>query len=220
MVIPVYHPIQGHPESGKQWTHMIDDILLREMGFQTTTHDRCIYCCVTSDGKIQLILWQVDNFLLACDLEDTTKKIFEYIGDAIWSDVEKESGTIPFEFFGVVNNYNGVNIKQNKNYIKINCANYIQRLLNSHGWDTNSSKPLPSEMESTPVLSNSASIVTSASTNNNTSRVSNNTPCVDDSNECFHKASDLTSSDTKILRRPCTCAEHSSGTYEPKNNPN
>ena len=28
----------------------------------------------------------------------------------------------------------------------LSCANYIRRFLKLHGWDTDSSKPLPSEM--------------------------------------------------------------------------
>ena len=55
-VLPVKHALQGHPESGKQWMRMIDNILIAKMGFQTTTHDRCIYRRVLSDGSIQLML--------------------------------------------------------------------------------------------------------------------------------------------------------------------
>ena len=40
------------------------------------------------------------------------------------------------KFLGVVKDYNGVGICQNEIYIKMNCANCIQRLLKSHGWDT------------------------------------------------------------------------------------
>lgn len=68
-VLPVYHALQGHPESGKMWMNMIDNILIKEMGFRTTTHDRCIYHRVLTDGSVQLMLHQVDDFLLVCDLE-------------------------------------------------------------------------------------------------------------------------------------------------------
>ena len=56
MVLPVYHALQGHPESGKQWMHIIDEIQIKQMSFLTTTHDRCIYLRVTSDGNVQLLL--------------------------------------------------------------------------------------------------------------------------------------------------------------------
>ena len=163
MVLPVYYALQGHPESGKQWMHMIiDEKLIKKMGFQTTTHDRCIYCRVTSDGKMQLLLRQVDNFLLACNSEQVAKDKFDDIGIAIQFDAEKRDGVISFEFLGVVKDYNGVDIKQTKDYIEISCANYIRRLLKSHGWDKNSLKPLPSEMILVPV-SNSDSTTVDAS---------------------------------------------------------
>ena len=40
MVLPVNHTLQGHPESGKMWINMIDNILINQLGFRTTTHDR------------------------------------------------------------------------------------------------------------------------------------------------------------------------------------
>lgn len=62
MALPVYHAPQGHPEPGKQWMNMIDNILINELGLKTATHDQCIYCCVVSEGKIQLMLQQVEIF--------------------------------------------------------------------------------------------------------------------------------------------------------------
>ena len=42
-VLPVHHSLQGRPESGKMWMRLIDRILIKEMDFTSTTHDRCIY---------------------------------------------------------------------------------------------------------------------------------------------------------------------------------
>ena len=55
MVLPVKHALQGHPESGKMWMKMIDNILIKELGFRTTTHNRCIYL-QEKDGESQLLL--------------------------------------------------------------------------------------------------------------------------------------------------------------------
>ena len=38
-ILPVRHCLQGHPESGKMWMHFIDNILIKKMGYKTTTHD-------------------------------------------------------------------------------------------------------------------------------------------------------------------------------------
>ena len=146
MVLPVYHALQGHPESGKQWMHLIDNILLKKMGFHTTTHDRCIYRRVLKDGSVQLLLRQVDDFLLACNSKKVAEQIFQDIKNAIRFPSEVRDGIVPFEFLGVVKDYNGVDIKQTKDYIEMLCYNYLRRLLKSHGWDTDSSKMLPSEV--------------------------------------------------------------------------
>ena len=58
---------------------------------------------------------------------------------------KKEILIIPFEYLGVVKDYNGCNITQTPDYIEMSCGNYIRRLLKSHGWDTDSSKSIPSE---------------------------------------------------------------------------
>ena len=89
---------------------MIDEILIDQMGFQTTTHDRCIYRRVLSDGSVQLMLRQVDDFLLACDSEQTAQAIFDTIGKKIQFPTEKERNIIPFEYLGVVTDYNGVDL--------------------------------------------------------------------------------------------------------------
>ena len=107
---------------------------------------------MTPDRNKQLFLRQVDNFLLACNSEQAAKDIFKAIGKAIQFDAENRDKIIPFVFLGVVKDYNGVDIKQFKDYIEMSCANYIQRLLKLHGWDKDSSKPLPSDPLSIPAL--------------------------------------------------------------------
>ena len=55
MVLPVNHALQGHPKSGEMWMKMIDDILIKELWFKTTTHDTCFYL-QERDDNIQLLL--------------------------------------------------------------------------------------------------------------------------------------------------------------------
>ena len=115
------------------------------MGFQTTTHDRCVYRQV-ADGSVQLLLRQVDDFLLACDSEKTAKAIFDTIGKKIQFPTEKERNIIPFEYLGVVKDYNGVDLIQTPDYIESNCASYLHHLIILHGWDTDSKKALPADV--------------------------------------------------------------------------
>ena len=53
-VLPVQHSLQGHPESGKMWMRLIDKVLIKELGFASTVHDRCIYRKVIN-GKLVII---------------------------------------------------------------------------------------------------------------------------------------------------------------------
>ena len=128
-VIPVQHCLQGHPESGKQWMRFIDNILINEMGFRTTTHDRCIYRKLMADGEPVYCLRQVDDFMLSCNREKTARDIFDTIGRKMQFDTEREQGIVPMEFLGIVNDYNGVEIKQTPYYIEMSCKNYINRFL-------------------------------------------------------------------------------------------
>ena len=57
---------------------MIDDILINELGFRTTTHDRCIYLW-ERDGEIPLLLRQVDDFMLGTTSEKATRDLFNDI---------------------------------------------------------------------------------------------------------------------------------------------
>lgn len=72
-VLPVLHSLQGHPKSGKMWMKLIDRILIKDLGFVTTTKDRCIYI-KKIEGRIIFLLRQVDDFAI-CVLMDKMKRI-------------------------------------------------------------------------------------------------------------------------------------------------
>ena len=127
MVLPVHHVLQGHPESGKMWMKMIDDILINQLGFRTTTHDCCIYIR-ERDSQVQLLLRQIDNFCTGMTSEKAARDLFNDIGVKIQFPSEKEDGKILFEFLGVVTDYNDVNIIQTPDYIEMSCKNYIEIL--------------------------------------------------------------------------------------------
>ena len=143
-VLPVYHALKGHPESSKMWMKSINNIIINQLGFCTITHDRCIYRWV-QDGETQLLLRQVDNFLLGVENEQSARNLFNDIGKKIQFPTEVEQGIVPFEFLGIVKDYNGVDITQTPDYVEMSCRNYISRLLKSHGWDTTPKSKLESK---------------------------------------------------------------------------
>ena len=64
-------------------------------------------------------------------------------------DTEREQGIVPMEFLGIVNDYNGVEIKQTPYYIEMSCKNYINRFLWSHGWEKEDKNNISSISDST-----------------------------------------------------------------------
>ena len=51
----------------------IDNIIINQMAFQSTTHVRCVYYKIMEDGELVHMLRQVDDFLLAIRDEKTNK---------------------------------------------------------------------------------------------------------------------------------------------------
>ena len=81
-VIPLCHALQGHPEAGILWEHLITEILIDKMGFWNTVHEQNI-CSGTIDGKDVLVCHQVDDFAVGTESPDTAElfitKICEHI---------------------------------------------------------------------------------------------------------------------------------------------
>jgi hypothetical protein len=107
LVLSIQHSLQGHPESGKIWMIIIDRILIEDIGVSTTTHDRCIYT-KQIDGKTILMLGQVDNLMIGCTNERIARNIYHIIGTKIRFKTEEEEDSVPFEWLGIVKDYNGV----------------------------------------------------------------------------------------------------------------
>ena len=64
MVIAIYMALQGHPAAGAIWERLINKIL-KELGFESTTHEQNIYQA-TIQGKKYLLIRQTDDFCLGC----------------------------------------------------------------------------------------------------------------------------------------------------------
>ena len=130
-VIPLYRALQGHPEAGVLWERMITDILINKMGFKNTAHEKNIYSGVL-DGKEILVCRQVDDFAAGSE----TMKTAELFVAKIREHVRYEFAQMGIETKdGVYQRYNGIDVIQTRDYIKVGCETYIDRMLMSHGWD-------------------------------------------------------------------------------------
>ena len=135
-VIPVYRALQGHPEAGVLWERMITDILINKMGFKNTVHERNLYTG-TVDGTEVLVCRQVDDFAAGAPSRDAAKKFM----DEVRKHVEAEYAGMGMEVpEGIYQRYNGIDVVQARDYIKLGAETYIDRMLQTHGWDSSSTK--------------------------------------------------------------------------------
>jgi Reverse transcriptase (RNA-dependent DNA polymerase) len=128
-VIPVLKSLQGHPEAGALWEKMITKIL-GTLGFKSTTHERNLYHGKIDRNAVLICRMMVDDYAIAC--RDPT------VADKIIAHISKAATTASL---GVGSHFNGIDIVQSCDYIKLHCETYIDRMLQTHGW----SHPSPNE---------------------------------------------------------------------------
>ena len=104
---------------------MIVDVLCIELGFTSTTHERNLYRG-TVDDQLVLICRQVDDFAIAPKSTATAKKLVAAINQRVTT-ISAGIGTDGPS--GMTCKYNGVDLHQTRDYIKINCATNISRVL-------------------------------------------------------------------------------------------
>ena len=120
-VIPVQAAMQGHPEAPRLWEKHADTIL-RSCGLTPTTHEPCPYSGLI-DGERVLFKKQVDDFAVAVPSERIANILFDMIDDRI---------TFPLKRMGLVTLFNGMDIDQTGDYIKVSCETYIERIMSKY----------------------------------------------------------------------------------------
>lgn len=130
-VIPLFKALQGHPEAGVLWERMITDILINKMGFKNTAHERNLYVG-TIDGEEVLVCRQVDDFASAAASMATAEKFITVLRKY----VEAEYAGLGIQTEGgMYQRYNGIDIFQTRDFVKISCESYLDRMFLSHGWE-------------------------------------------------------------------------------------
>jgi hypothetical protein len=108
--------MQGHPESPRLWEKHADAIL-RDLGLTPTTHEPCLYSG-TIAGKRVIFKRQVDDFAIAALDEEMADILLDLIDDQL---------SIPLKRQGLLDMFNGIDVTQTRDYIKINCHTYINK---------------------------------------------------------------------------------------------
>jgi hypothetical protein len=131
-VVPLHRAMQGHPEAGALWESMIVGILEgKELGFKSTTHERNLYRGKI-DGEEVLVCRMVDDFAIASKTTAAAEKLVAII-DKHATTGSKGTGIATSQ--GLHLRYNGVDIHQTRDYIKLSCETYLDRVLQTHGWE-------------------------------------------------------------------------------------
>jgi hypothetical protein len=128
-VIPLGPALQGHLEAGTLWEHMANSILKDpELGFKDTTHERNLYRGVVC-GETVYICCQVDDFSITSDTCATADHIISVVNSHATTTSQGIGETMEHREHCC---YNGVDIWQTQDYIKISCKTYVDRLLQTH----------------------------------------------------------------------------------------
>jgi hypothetical protein len=139
-VIKVHNAIQGHPEAPRLWEKHIDRIL-REIGLTPTTHEPCLYSGTIGGNRI-IFLRQVDDFAVAAHTQEAAAQLLTTINSKM---------RINLKALGIIDRFNGLDIKQSKHYVKITCDKYLYKMLKTHNWldiakGCTPSTPLPADV--------------------------------------------------------------------------
>ncbi len=120
--------MQGHPESPQLWEKYANAILCN-VGLTPTVHKLCLHLDIIA-GKRVIFKQQVNDFAMAAPNEHIANIFFHVI------DVEFQIPMKRHEYLGM---YNGVDVKQTKNYIKISCKSFIEKMCskNLNSWMQN-----------------------------------------------------------------------------------
>jgi len=101
---------------------MHDSQYTQRIGFHSTTHKRNLYQG-DIDGKLLLVCHQVDDFAIATKIPK--------MADIL---IAKINALVTTQNKGIGTKYNGVNLLQTCDYVKISCKSFIDQDLQMHGW--------------------------------------------------------------------------------------
>jgi len=125
-VLPVHGALQGHPESPRLWSKLIDAII-KELNLKPCHHELCLYYTENTFGESKQVLFlrQVDDFAVSCQDQATADKIIQAIDKKM---------TIKIKNLGMLSRFNGIDIMQSKHYIKLYNKTYITKVSSHHDW--------------------------------------------------------------------------------------
>ena len=124
-VVKVNHALQGHPESPQLWSKKIDGVL-HKLKFKNSTHEPCTCGKTLHDNAQIFFLCQVDDFLTSAPTQEIADVEFQHMQRYLKQ---------PLKILGAVTAFNGMDISQTKDCIKISCHTHLKKVLEGHQWE-------------------------------------------------------------------------------------
>jgi len=146
-VIPVQRALQGDPAAGFQWETYINKILIEELGFKNTTHERNLYRGIV-DGQDVLVCRQVDDFAIASEDPKAAERLIALINERVTTESKGMGVIVPKKGHHLA--YNAIDLYQTRDYVKVACDTYIGRLLQTHDWQNE--EELESHRDVAPIV--------------------------------------------------------------------
>jgi predicted transcriptional regulator len=112
------------------------------MGFTHTTHEPCLYYKHHVTLGLLLLLQQGDDFIIGAKTMELCLDIKQQIQDNMVKVLNE---------LGVIKRFNGLDIEQTGQFIKISAQTYINKIVEHHGWqlEKTANLPLPMRKDST-----------------------------------------------------------------------
>ena len=107
---------------------------------------------VTIEGETVLVCRQVDDFAVATEKDEIAKSFFAQLRKHVQTEYNAMGIEIPD--VGIFERYNGIDIIQTRDYVKVSCESYLDRLFQTHGWDKPPSKASPYMVPLNPTTAN------------------------------------------------------------------
>ena len=125
-VMRVKKALQGHPESPRLWATLIDKVI-QDLNLSPCTHEPNLYYTnnYKGTGKEVLFLRQVDDFAISCEDDEVSKDCIQAINSKMSIEVKE---------LGLIDRFNGIDVDQTRDYIKLYNATYITKILRNHPW--------------------------------------------------------------------------------------
>jgi hypothetical protein len=123
------------------WHKHINNILVNDLGFDHTAHEPCLYFKHHPKHGLILLLRQVGNFLISAKTQEITEEVQAQIQSKMTNKLNN---------LGIIKRFNGMDVLQTRNYVKISCQTYIDKIILHHEWANkgHSNKPIPMRNDS------------------------------------------------------------------------